>query len=81
MSEAAKGYRELEKVLREAADKAAACAEVEEKENPTQEEREEAEKNFMWALLKIQAMEQEKTKWDITAECRTGNVVKQQNRR
>lgn len=57
MSEAAKGYRELEKVLREAADKAAACAEVEEKEKPTQEEREEAEKNFMWALLKIQAME------------------------
>ena len=45
MSKAAEGYRELEKVLREAADKAAACAEV------------EAEKNFMWALMKIQAME------------------------
>lgn len=57
MSKAAEGYRELEKVLREAANKAAACAEVEEKENPTQEEREEAEKNFMWALMKIQAME------------------------
>ena len=57
MNKAAEGYRELEKVLREAAEKAAACAEVEEKENPTQEEREEAEKNFMWALLKIQAME------------------------
>lgn len=57
MSKAAESYRELEKVLREAADKAAACAEVEEKENPTREEREEAEKNFMWALMKIQAME------------------------
>lgn len=57
MSKAAGSYRELEKVFREAADKAAACAEVEEKENPTQEEREEAEKNFMWALMKIQAME------------------------
>ena len=41
MSKAAESYRELEKVLREAADKAAACAEVEEKENPTREEREE----------------------------------------
>lgn len=57
MSKAAESYRELEKVFREAADKAAACAEVEEKENPTQEEREEAEKNFMWTLMKIQAME------------------------
>lgn len=57
MSKAAESYRELEKVLREAADKAAACAEVEEKENPTREEREEAEKNFMWALMKIQTME------------------------
>lgn len=57
MSKAAESYRELEKVLREAADKAAVCAEVEENENPTREEREEAEKNFMWALMKIQAME------------------------
>lgn len=57
MSKAAESYRELERALREAADKAATCAEVEEKENPTQEEREEAEKNFMWALMKIQAME------------------------
>lgn len=57
MSKAAENYRELERAFREAADKAASCAEVEEKENPTQEEREEAEKNFMWALMKIQAME------------------------
>lgn len=57
MSKAAESYRELERVFREAADKAATCAEAEEKENPTQEEREEAEKNFMWALMKIQAME------------------------
>lgn len=57
MSKVAESYRELERALREAADKAAVCAEVEEKENPTQEEREEAEKNFMWALMKIQAME------------------------
>lgn len=57
MSKAAESYRELERALREVADKAAVCAEVEEKENPTQEEREEAEKNFMWALMKIQAME------------------------
>lgn len=57
MSKAAESYRELERAFSEAADKAAACAEIEEKENPTQEEREEAEKNFMWALMKIQAME------------------------
>lgn len=57
MNKAAEYYRELEKVFRETADKAAVCAEIEEKENPTQEEREEAEKNLMWALMKIQAME------------------------
>lgn len=57
MNKAAEYYRELEKVFRETADKAAMCAEIEEKENSTQEEKEEAEKNLVWALMKIQAMQ------------------------
>lgn len=50
-------FRELEKVFREAAEKAAVCAELEEKEDATAEEIEEASKNFIWTLMKIQAMQ------------------------
>lgn len=49
-------FREYEKVFREAAEKAAICAELEEKEDATTEEIEEASKNFIWAVMKIQTI-------------------------
>lgn len=41
------GYRDMEKLFREAADAVAKCAELEESKDCTEAEMEEAVKNFM----------------------------------
>lgn len=51
-------FREIEKVCREVANKAAICAELEEKEDATPEEMEEAGKNLMWAIMQLQEIQQ-----------------------
>ena len=51
-------FREIEKVCRKVADKAAICAELEEKEDTTPEEMEEAGKNLMWAIMQLQEIQQ-----------------------
>ena len=44
-------FREIEKVCRKVADKAAICAELEEKEDTTPEEMEEAGEDLMRAIM------------------------------
>ncbi len=52
----AKEYREIATTFRGIADAADKVADVVEKENSTTEEMEEALKDFMWELTKMQAM-------------------------
>lgn len=47
-------FREIEKICREIAEKAAICSELEEKEDTTPEEMEEAGKDLIWAIMKLQ---------------------------
>lgn len=51
-------FREIEKICREIAEKAAICSELEEKEDTTPEEMEEAGKNLMWAIMKFQNIQE-----------------------
>lgn len=51
-------FREIEKICREVAEKAAICSELEEKEDATPEEMEEAGKNLMWAIMKFQNIQE-----------------------
>ncbi len=53
---AAKKYREIAATFRGIADAADKVADVVEKENSTPEETEEAVKNFVWELAKMQKM-------------------------
>ncbi len=50
----AKGYREIASTFRGIADAADKAADALEKENGTPEETEEAVKNFVWELAKMQ---------------------------
>lgn len=51
-------FREIEKVCRKVADKAAICAELEEKEDTTPEEMEEAGKDLMRVIMQLQKIQQ-----------------------
>ena len=51
-------FREIEKVCRKVAGKAAICAELEEKDDTTQEEMEEAGKDLMRAIMQLQKIQQ-----------------------
>jgi len=53
-----KKYREIAVIFRGIADAADEVANVNEKENSTPEEMEEALKNFLWETLKMQAISQ-----------------------
>lgn len=56
MGNDAKKYREIAAAFRGVADAADKVADVVEKENSTDVEVEEALKNFMWEVAKMQAM-------------------------
>lgn len=51
-------FREIEKICREVAEKSAICSELEEKEDTTPEEMEEAGKNLMRAIMKFQNIQE-----------------------
>ena len=52
----AKDFRDLEKAFSDLASAAGKCAELEEHEDSSNSEKEEALKNFMFAMAKMQMM-------------------------
>lgn len=52
----AKDFRDVEKAFRDVADAAAKCAELEESDNSSEAEKDEALKNFTWAVYKMKSM-------------------------